>query len=138
MRYNYVENKTPLRVTQITPANQGTASKFHKLALLDASYPSEAGATTGLSIYRSNPLPSSGENEWVVNVLERHPFTTQAFIPMGAAGESEDGVQHPGNSYLVVVAKNGPDSKPDLKTLRAFVATAAQGIMYNTAVWRKH
>jgi len=133
----YANHNAAPRGTKITPANQGTASKFHKLALLDASYPSEAGATTGLSVYRSNPLPSSGENEWVVNVLERHPFTTQAFIPMGAAGESEDGLQHPGNSYLVVVAKNGPDSKPDLKTLRAFVATAAQGIMYNTAVWHQ-
>jgi len=122
--------------TKITSANQGTASKFHKLGLLGCSYPSEMGATAGLSVYRCNPLPC-GE-EWEVKILERHPFTTQAFIPMGTAGilkQSEDRLEDP--VYLVVVTKNGPDDKPDLKTLRAFAASTAQGIMYNIAVWHQ-
>jgi allantoicase len=138
----YADHNAAPRGIKITPANQGTASKFHKLALLDASYPAEAGATQALSIYRCNPLPIGGENgEWEVKVLERHPFTTQAFIPMGAVGSlgyREDGLEDIGNGYLVVVAKNGPRGEPDLKTLSAFVASPAQGIMYNTAVWRKY
>ena len=137
----YADHNAAPRGTKITPANQGTASKFHKLAPLDSSYPLEAGATTDLSVYRCSSLPNRGENEeWEVKVLERHPFTTQAFIPMGATGplgHSEDGLEDIGHAYLVVAAKNGVYDKPDLKTLRAFVASAAQGIMYNTAIWRK-
>jgi len=48
-----------------------------------------------------------------------------------------DGLSDPGSSYLVVVAKNGRDGGPDLGTLRAFVATAAQGIVYDTGVWHQ-
>lgn len=134
----YTDHNAAPRGTKITPANQGTASKFHKLALPDSSYTGKSGATTGVSVYRCDPLPRG--KEWDVKVLERHPYTTQAFIPMGGAGslgKTGDGLDNPGNAYLVVVAKTGMDDQPDLKTLRAFVATAAQGIMYNTAVWRK-
>jgi len=137
----YADHNAAPRGTKITPANQGTASKFHKLALLDSSYPTEAGATAGLSVYRCSPSPNGAEKgEWEINVLERHPYTNQAFIPMGGAGsygKCGDGLEDYGDAYLVVVAKNGPNDKPDLKTLRAFAATAAQGIVYNTAVWHQ-
>lgn len=134
----YNDHNAAPRGTKITPANQGTASKFHKLSLLSSSYPAEAGATTGLSVYRCNPLPDG--DEWEVKILERHPFTTQAFIPMGAAGslgKNGDGLEDAGDGYLVVVVKTGPDDKPNLKTMRAFGASAAQGISYNAGVWRK-
>ncbi|KAF9058498.1 ureidoglycolate hydrolase, partial [Rhodocollybia butyracea] len=39
--------------------------------------------------------------------------------------------------YLVVVAKNGEDDKPDLKTLGAFIANTAQGIVYSTGIWHQ-
>jgi allantoicase len=49
-----------------------------------------------------------------------------------------EGLADPGQAYLVVVAKNAADSdRPDIPTLRAFIATASQGIVYDTAVWRK-
>ncbi|KAJ7902090.1 allantoicase [Mycena olivaceomarginata] len=65
----------------------------------------------------------------------RHPFTNQAFIPMGKGlGE---GLVDPGSAYLVVVAKNGADGRPDVQTVRAFVANASQGIVYDTAVWHQ-
>ena len=134
----YADHNAAPRGTKITSANQGTANKFHKLALLSDCYPSEAGATTGLSVFRCSPVPHNGVNgEWEVKILERHPFTTQAFIPMGIVGQDRDGVGDPGNGYLIVVAKNGPNDKPDLNTLRAFAASSAQGIMYNTAIWRE-
>ncbi|KAL4080245.1 galactose-binding domain-like protein [Scleroderma yunnanense] len=123
--------------TKITPANGGTASKFHKLALIDSSFPEGSGATAGLSVYRCNPVEVvDGIVE--LKVLERHPYTNQAFIPMGAGGCLDDeALCDPGNRYLVVVAHYGSDDKPDLSTLRAFIASAAQGIMYNTAVWHQ-
>ncbi|KAI3618696.1 allantoicase [Moniliophthora roreri] len=121
---------------KITPANGGTASKFHKLSLLSSSYDSDAGATTGLSVYRCQPLDGvSADRTCKLQVLERHAFTNQAFIPMGS-GPGE-GLQEPGQRYLVVVAKNGEDGRPDLKTLRAFVASTAQGIVYNTGIWHQ-
>ncbi|TFY64094.1 hypothetical protein EVJ58_g2840 [Rhodofomes roseus] len=118
------------RSTRITGANQGTAVKFHKLALLESAYPADTGATTGLSVYRCKPIDAQC-GHWDVKLLERHPCTNQAFIPMGC-GEDLD---KPGETYLVIVAKNGSDDKPDLPTMRAFVATAGQGIVYDTGIW---
>lgn len=121
---------------RITPANAGTASKFHKLSLLASSYPSDAGATAAISVYRCQPLTQIATDGTVgLTTLERHPFTNQTFIPMGpGAGE---GLGETAEKYLVVVAKNGKDDRPDLGTTRAFIATTAQGVVYNTAVWRK-
>lgn len=122
---------------KITPANQGSATKFHKLSLLESSYPAALGASTGLSVYRCNPTEIvNGSVE--LKVLERHPYTNQAFIPMGGGGiQGDEALKEPGDAYLVVVAHNGADDKPDLSTLRAFVASGGQGIMYNTAIWRE-
>ncbi|OAX35820.1 ureidoglycolate hydrolase-like protein [Rhizopogon vinicolor AM-OR11-026] len=122
--------------TKITPANQGSATKFHKLSLLESSYPTSSGASAGLSVYRCNPTEIvNGSVE--LKVLERHLYTNQAFIPMGGGGIQGDEVLKEPNAYLVVVAHNGADDKPDLSTLRAFVASAGQGIMYNTAIWHQ-
>lgn len=132
----YADHNAVPKGTRITPANQGSASKFHKLSLLDASYPVDAGATAGISVYRCNPLANIAEDSTSeVKILERHPFTNQAFVPMG--GGPGEGLRDPGQAYLVVVAKNAADGGPDPLTLRAFVASAAQGIVYDTAVWRK-
>ncbi|KAF7306049.1 putative allantoicase [Mycena chlorophos] len=132
----YSDHAAVPKGTKITPANQGSASKFHKLSLLASSYPAEAGATTGLSVYRCSPLKDiDADGTTALKVLERHPFTNQAFIPMGkGAGE---GLSDPGSAYLVVVAKTANNGQPDLSNVRAFVATAAQGIVYNMAVWHQ-
>ena len=133
----YGDHAAAPRGTKITPANGGTASKFHKLALPRASYPDSAGATCGLSVYRCQPVALK-KGRLRLGVLERHPYTNQAFVPMGGGGlEGDETIRHPGQRYLVVVALNGEDDVPDLKTLKAFVASAGQGIMYDTGVWRK-
>ncbi|TFY71962.1 hypothetical protein EVG20_g1049 [Dentipellis fragilis] len=88
------------RTSKITPANFGTAIKYHKQALLESSYPEGSNATTGIS----------------------------AFIPLGA-GEKQ--------KYVVVVTKDGEDGSPDLKSMRAFLATEGQGIVYKTGVWHQ-
>ncbi|KAL6310380.1 allantoicase [Sparassis latifolia] len=122
------------RTTRITGANQGTAVKFHKLAQLESSYPRGSGATAGLSVYRCKPVDVRPGGQWEVKLLERHPCTNQAFIPMGA-GAGDEALAAPGTTYLVVVAQNGEDDKPDLGSMRAFVASAAQGVVYNTGIW---
>lgn len=131
--YDDVNAVSSPRATRITGANQGTAVKFHKLALLESSYPTEAGATAGLSVYRCKPIDVGSTGLWEVKLLERHACTNQAFIPMGA-GET---LNNPGQTYLVIVALNGPDDAPNLQSLRAFIATSGQGIVYNTGIWRK-
>ena len=133
------------RGTKVTSANQGTAHKFHNLALVEQAYPPGAHARTGLSVFRATPPIRDGERAepgalWSVKLLERHSFTTQAFVPMGTAGGVrmtgfEEPLGETGRAYLVIVALNGADDKPDLSTLRAFVASTAQGISYNMGVW---
>ena len=135
----YADLSAVPRGTRVTSANGGTAKKFHQLALINKSYPAEVKALTGLSVYRCQPvIDVAADRTLEITTLERHAFTNQAFIPMGRSEMgSDDGLEDPGSWYLVVVAKNGSDDKPDLTTLRAFMATAAQGIMYDTAVWRE-
>ncbi|KAK7005736.1 putative allantoicase [Favolaschia claudopus] len=132
----YEDHNAVPKGTKITPANQGSASKFHKLSLLASSYPEEMGATAGLSVYRCNPLQHiSSDGSTDLTIMERHPFTNQAFIPMGKG--REEGLLDPGTTYLVVVAHNGADDRPDVQTVRAFIASASQGIVYKTAVWHQ-
>ena len=124
---------------RVTSANQGSAYKFHKLSLLESSYPADVQATTGLSVYRCQPIDAKPGGRWDIKVLERHLHTNQGFIPMGPGftKEGDEGLKETARGYLVVVAQNGKDDKPDLETMRAFIATSAQGIVYNTGIWRK-
>ncbi|KAG6378302.1 galactose-binding domain-like protein [Boletus reticuloceps] len=133
----YGDHAAAPRGTKITPANGGTAAKFHKLALVRASYPEGVGATSGLSVYRCQPV-SVVNGRVRLGVLERHPYTNQAFVPMGGGGiEGDDAIKDPGRRYLVVVALNGRDDGPDLKSVRAFVASAGQGVVYGTGIWHQ-
>lgn len=85
-----------------------------------------------------------------VGILERHPFTTQTFIPLGLAGERA--------RYLVIVAPSLEVSRadeglpvptstkgefgrypgrgmPDLKGVRAFLADGGQAVTYGAGTW---
>ena len=67
----------------------------------------------------------AGQRTLVLNRLERHPFTSQLFIPMGSGVE-----------YLAIVADgNAEGTAPDLKTLKVFVARDGQGVCYGAGVW---
>ncbi len=55
-------------------------------------------------------------------LLERHPFTDQLFVPIS------------GQRYLVIVA-DGEDDAPDLTTIKGFVATPHQGVLYRRNTW---
>jgi allantoicase len=53
-----------------------------------------------------------------------------------AKGVLEGEALKSGGACLVVVALNGKDDKPDLGTVRAFLATAGQGFSFDQGIWR--
>ncbi|KAI0842534.1 hypothetical protein F5Y06DRAFT_306072 [Hypoxylon sp. FL0890] len=77
-------------------------------------------------------------------ILERHPYTTQTFIPLGASARTH---------YLVIVAPSLPPDTadkdlpvptgeklpgrglPDLHNLRAFISTGTQAVTYGAGTW---
>ena len=97
-------------------ANQGTATRFNHAAALCTL---RQGAAPNLAVFRALPwtLPMP------VQLLERHPHSTQMFVPMVVA------------RYLVMVAPEGPDGGPDLAGLRCFLCAPGQAINYRAGVW---
>jgi len=111
------------RGVKVTPANQGSAMKYHALAPVKSSYPMDTEAKTSLSMYRSKPIDAEVGEMFDVKLLERHPCTNQAFFAVGGAGVSEYALTKQGRAYLVVVASNGEgkyrcDNVVEVLTLR--------------------
>ena len=97
-------------------ANFGTAERFDFCADLRSTRP---GARSNLAVFRSTArqLPLQ------VKVLERHPCSTQVFLPMICS------------RYLVCVAPTLPGGGPDLDGLQAFACVAGQGVAYAPGTW---
>jgi ureidoglycolate lyase len=110
--FGQVLDRTDARPTR--SINDGTAWRLHDLAQIDADL---VGAHSALSLVRATPrvLP------FRLQCLERHRLGTQAFVPLDAA------------RWIVIVAEG--DSEPDLRTLRAFLATGKQGVNYARGTW---
>ena len=92
--------------------NAGLCERFHDRARLDFG----PGGRAGLSVFNAQPrfLP------YMLELLERHPDGSQAFIPM---------TEHP---FLVVVADDA-DGIPGAP--RAFVTNGHQGINFLRGTW---
>ncbi|KAK9367813.1 ureidoglycolate hydrolase [Lipomyces kononenkoae] len=74
------------------------------------------------------PVNLDRENgKFLLKVLERHPYTTQTFFPLGVDASEP--------AYLVIVAENDEHNMPDLSTIRSFVARGGQSVTYGAAVW---
>ncbi|TXT13405.1 hypothetical protein VHUM_00772 [Vanrija humicola] len=113
---------------QVNIANQGTAFKFNRLAKVEE--------TVALACMRAGPQYDVRNGATIPVVkLERHAATTQAFIPMGTGQPAGQERHKHGGAYVVLAAHNGENDEPDLSTLRAFLATGAQGVSYNAGVW---
>lgn len=89
-----------------------------------------------------------------VRILERHPFTTQTFIPLDLSARSTAGGEDE-PFFLVIVAPtlkgqtatatavNGAGGKetvtvrdpPDLRNLKAFTAHGGQAVTYGAGTW---
>lgn len=121
-------------------ANYGTATKIHKVAPIVNDYaksPSGIKATANWNIFRCTPPKhliitlSNNRKIYVSKVLERHPFSTQTFVPMGQNAQTL--------SYLVIVAKNDettyPFNYPDINSIRAFICKGNQSVTYGKGIW---
>jgi ureidoglycolate lyase len=93
--------------------NAGNTERYHDLANIE---PGPDGRVI-VSIFRGQPraLP------FTVQMMERHPLASQAFVPMS------------GRPYLVVVAPAG--AAPRVEDLKVFLARGDQGVNYATGVW---
>ena len=91
--------------------NEGRCGRHHDLAPVDV-----ADARAGVSVFDAEPrtLPLR------LDLVERHPIGSQAFVPMHAA------------PFLVVVApdQDGVPGRP-----LAFIAAPGQGVSYARGTW---
>ena len=92
--------------------NRGMAGRFHDLARTETL----EGGRIGVSIGRAQPysLPLKLE------MVERHPLGSQAFVPLGP------------DPFVVIVAPDD-DGKPGQP--RAFLTEPGQGVNYLRNVW---
>lgn len=93
--------------------NQGSTQRYHQLANIQID---ELGSAI-ISIFRATALvmPLS------IDMLEKHPLGSQAFIPM------QD------HAFLIVVAPAGEIINP--KEIKSFISHGRQGINYHRNVW---
>ncbi|KAF4454322.1 ureidoglycolate hydrolase [Fusarium austroafricanum] len=134
-----------------TSANQGTAIRYADVSkpqnLLSQAPHSNGRLIMSQFVCEARSLaPASddaSEDEFAISILERHPFTSQTFAPLASTA----------SSYLVIVAPSLPPSSqdegllvpngeglpgrglPDLKGLRAFIATDRQAVTYAAGTW---
>lgn len=94
--------------------NQGTCQCFHDLANLDVT---AKGGRPVIRVFRAQPFPKPIE----VTMMERHPLSSQAFIPMNWA------------SFMVLVAPKG--EQLDSSRLELFMSQGHQGVNYHAGVW---
>ncbi|KAH7149428.1 ureidoglycolate hydrolase [Dactylonectria estremocensis] len=131
-------------------ANQGTAIQYRNVSRpqnLYAQAPSGDGQlimsqfVCGTRQLAATSNPS--QSEFTIGILERHPFTSQTFTPLASTA----------SIYLVIVAPSLPSGLsdegllvptgkglpgrglPDLRGLKAFVATSKQAVTYGAGTW---
>jgi len=95
------------------PINAGTARRYNDLAAVDVS---AAGGRPLISIVSAEPVALPLR----LRLMERHPLSSQAFIPLSSA------------PFLVVVAPSGALAT---EGIRAFLSNGRQGVNYRTGTW---
>jgi len=96
------------------PINRGTIERFHDLASVNVGDDGRVLISIVEARYASG-MPVR------VEMVERHPLGSQAFVPLGEA------------VMCVVVAPPGEAVRP--ADLRAFVSNGRQGINYHPGTW---
>jgi len=137
--------------------NQGSAIVYpdvSQIVNLYASAPSRVSAKAIMNMFVCAPralLPSQNsdiEGSFPVEILERHPYTSQTFIPLGLAPS-----EAAASRYLVIVAPSLPPSPadeqlpvpdmpglpgrnlPELSKIKAFVVKGSQAVTYGAGTW---
>lgn len=128
-----------IKNAESSSANYGTATKIHKVAPIENHFEkckSGKEATARWNIFRCSAPKhliepkSKNVKKYTAKVLERHPYSTQTFLPMGQAKEKE--------SYVVIVAKTDYSTEeklPDPATVKAFVCKGNQSVTYGAGTW---
>ena len=127
-----------IKNVQSSQANYGTAIKIHKVAPIINNYkncPSGEKETANWNIFRCTAPKhliqhSSTKSTYTSKVLERHPYSTQTFLPLGQDLHKI--------SYLVIVAKTDTSTKdklPDPSLVKAFICKGNQSITYGVGTW---
>ncbi|KAL4913826.1 ureidoglycolate hydrolase [Aspergillus aurantiobrunneus] len=141
-------------------ANQLSALKYNPISSLLNNYPvqcpSKQPSEPRMSMFScfprtlrtvtTNATTRAEKQVFDVGILERHPFTTQTFSPLGLSKDDYDKTY-----YLVIVAPTlkgevatattGSGEKvsirdpPDLNRLRAFVASGGEAVTYGAGTW---
>jgi len=135
-------------------ANQGSARKWLNVTNLHDFYDEcgsgeKAEVVVNLFVCEPRELErQGGRMVFPVNILERHPFTAQMFVPVGV-GRADENVR-----YLVIVAPTLPASnddtstalktagparkgpgQPDLDNIKAYLAHGNQAVSYGAGTW---
>ncbi|KAG0151332.1 hypothetical protein CROQUDRAFT_36949 [Cronartium quercuum f. sp. fusiforme G11] len=106
--------------------NFGSAEKYNNVAqLVTITTPNGLQPAPNFCVFSCKPWPRTDDNKWALKGLERHPYSSQSFVPLGAGT----------GRYLVVVGLDNGTGKPDLGNLRGFMAQVGQGISYEPNVW---
>jgi ureidoglycolate lyase len=141
--------------------NQGTAIKYqHVTDMLDLydSAPSNVSSRAVVNMFVCAPRELQSVSEeavegiFHVNILERHPFTSQTFIPLGLSPADKEDARYlvvvapplppsPKDQLLPVPTQPLPDGRwasrglPDLNKIRAFIAKGSQAVTYGAGTW---
>ena len=124
-------------------ANQGTATQYPTITPTINKYelaPIRKNAMAKMAMFVCKPRAltaekgQNGVSILAVPVLERHPYTTQTFLPLGLASKDTQA------AFIVVVAPTLRNSKgnfdgPDVAHAEAFIANSSQGVTYAVGTW---
>jgi len=94
--------------------NNGYTQRYNKLAIVETSAPDDEAI---ISIFHANKL----NYPLRIEMLERHPKGSQAFIPMDR------------QKFLIVVAPAA--DQPEPSEMRAFISNGNQGVNYARGTW---
>lgn len=99
---------------QSFPTNRGEATRVHALSDIDCSAEDGRGIISIFVVHRPTPATR-------LRLMERHPISTQAFIPL---------VPVP-----TVVIVSPAEEKPSPNNLRGFLTNGKQGFSYSRGTW---
>lgn len=132
--------------------NQGTALKYPDISTMENMYkyaPHQKESRAAISMFVCSPqplVPANNQDKQSFGsrnnlqgfldlpMMERHPYTTQTFIPLGLDPSDTS------TAYLVVVAPTIPSPAkdaglPDVPKIRAFMARGSQAVTYGVGIW---
>ncbi|MCJ1458538.1 hypothetical protein MMC28_008911 [Mycoblastus sanguinarius] len=133
-------------------ANQNTALKYPNISPFTSNYhqsPSGAPAQPTMSLFAClprtlRPSPTSkNASIFDIRILERHPYTTQTFVPLSPSSNAKAIIivapTLPSPPPPSMLTPYFPQSKqsgpPDLTNLKAFVAEPGIGVTYGVGTW---